>query len=233
MSTKGTPLSSQLIATEQLVDTLQARIAELETTVTNQSDWLAGWQKCEQRVSKQALENNQLRAELAGLKSEIADLESDLEQITDHNIELQFELAAIKAPKELCHVCNNAGSFEVCGDMTLCNMCNSEGRTIYAATVAKPSEIAAKMPCGATVSDVYAAYAAGLAAKPQVVMPEREAFELEAGRIFADWDIGRDLNRGAESNSWNGDGYYQALTHLVFELWKVARLNAVQAEVKV
>jgi hypothetical protein len=45
-------------------------------------------------------------------------------------------------------------------------------KLLYAAPVAKP-QLAAVMPCGAAVSNVYEAYAAGLAAKPQVVMPER------------------------------------------------------------
>jgi hypothetical protein len=67
--------------------TRDARIAELED----------GLHAAHNRVARYADEREQLRAELAGLKSETADLESDLEQITDHNIELQSELERSRA----------------------------------------------------------------------------------------------------------------------------------------
>lgn len=59
--------------------------------------------------------------------------------------------------------------------------------------------------------------------RAQSVTDERVAFEREAGRIWQDWGIGRDLNRGPDNNSWNGSGYYTAQTHLAFELWVAAR----------
>jgi uncharacterized coiled-coil protein SlyX len=48
-----------------------ARIAELEAAVTNQSDWLVEWQKCEEKVAEQEQEINQLLADIRVLESVI------------------------------------------------------------------------------------------------------------------------------------------------------------------
>lgn len=111
-------------------------------------------------------EATQLRAELAVMTQHADNYSKMFEDAAE-------ELATIKEQEPVAYIPVDRGTGDkwppvyVKGSGKICDYA-----PLYAAPVAKQVN-AAKMPCGASVSNVYEAYEAGLAAK-QVVMPERE-----------------------------------------------------------
>lgn len=199
-------------------------------------------------------ERDQLRAELADAKETITRYEVTAENCDVLRAELanqlevkafwigrtralEVELSAIKAQEPVSEVSEETFSSDGTSDVITHNL--PIGTKLYAAPVAKQDN-AAKMPCGAAVSNVYEAYEAGLVAK-QVVMPERmdenpnqSAYNLGHAAGWNDHaDTVARLNAADRLEAFipRGDGYNSDYSNMLAEAVEVLRAKAAPAEV--